>query len=181
MKSITVLFCILLSAQLYAQSMFDKFEDSDDIGSVTINRGMLDIAAAMMAKSDDEDSKEFAEIVENINSIKVFISEDEVASDQMQAAMAEYAKSSALEELMKVKDDDTFLRFYIKNGKNGNRIEELLMFMTGIDHQKKGKDAPYFETVLLTMTGEIDLSKVGTLTDKMKLPHQLKRASKAKN
>ncbi len=152
-----------------SQSIFDKFEDSDRIGTVTINKGMLNLVAKMMEYDDDEDSQEFAEIARGINNIKVFMSEDDGASADMAATMKQYVKSSRLEELMKVKDGDTNLRFYIKNGKNEDRVEELLMFVTGIDDDKHRGKHHNFETVLLTMTGDIDLTKVGSLTKKMKL------------
>nr|WP_299485764.1 DUF4252 domain-containing protein [uncultured Allomuricauda sp.] len=152
-----------------SQSIFDKFEDSDRIGTVTINKGMLNLVAKMMEYDDDEDSREFAEIARGINNIKVFMSEDDGASADMAATMKQYVRSSRLEELMKVKDGDTNLKFYIKNGKNGDRVEELLMFVTGIDDKEHGSKHHKFETVLLTMTGDIDLTKVGSLTKKMKL------------
>lgn len=161
-----------------SQSIFDKFEDSDRIGTVTINKGMLNLVAKMMEYDDDEDSREFAEIARGINNIKVFMSEDDGASADMAATMKQYVRSSKLEELMKVKDGDTNLRFYIKNGKNDDIVEELLMFVTGIDDEKHGRKHHNFETVLLTMTGDIDLTKVGSLTKKMKLHKGLEKLDK---
>ncbi len=161
-----------------SQSIFDKFEDSDRVGTVTINNGMLKIAAAMMADDEDEESREFVELAKNINNIKIFLSEDDSAAADMAATMKQYVKSSKLEELMKVKDGDTNLRFYIKHGKNEDSVEELLMFVTGIDDKKHGNDHHNFETVLLTMTGDIDLAKVGSLTRKMKLHKGLEKLDK---
>ncbi len=107
-----------------AQSIFDKFEDSDRIGTVTINKGMFEIITKMMENDDDPESREFMEIARNIDNIKIFLSEDEGASADMSDAMNKYVKSSRLEELMKVKDGDTNLRFYIKQGKNEDHITE---------------------------------------------------------
>ena len=36
------------------------------------------------------------------------------------------------------------------------------------------------ETVLLTLTGDIDLTKIGSLTRKMNLPEELEKAEKKK-
>ncbi|NAY90630.1 DUF4252 domain-containing protein [Muricauda sp. JGD-17] len=164
-----------------AQSIFDKFEDSDRIGTVTINKGMLDIVSKMMENDEDPETQEFMQIAQNIDNIKIFLSEDESASADMSDAMNQYVKSSKLEELMKVKDGDTNLKFYIRQGKNEDHITELLMFVTGIDEGKHHHSDRHFETVLLTMTGDIDLTKVGTLTNKMKLHKGLENVAKKKD
>ncbi|WP_420322891.1 DUF4252 domain-containing protein [Flagellimonas sp.] len=169
MKKVIVMVLMgILPYMAISQSIFDKFEDSDRIGTVTINKGMLKLAAAMMAHEKDEETREFVELAKSIKNIKIFMSEDEGASADMAATMKQYVRSTRLEELMKVKDGDTNVGFYIKQGKNDDMVEELLMFVTGID-DKHGGDHHNFETVLLTMTGDIDLTKVGSLTRKMKL------------
>jgi hypothetical protein len=35
-----------------------------------------------------------------------------------------------------------------------------------------------FETILVSMTGDIDLNKIGSITNKMNLPDDLKKAKK---
>ena len=152
-----------------SQSIFDKFENSDKIGTVTINRGMLNIASKIMAHDEDEETREFLEIAKSINNIKIFMSEDQGSSADMTATMKQYVRSSKLEELMKVKDGDTNVKFYIRNGKDDDHVAELLMFVTGIEDKHGRKHGRNFETVLLTMTGDIDLAKVGALSKKMKL------------
>ena len=161
-----------------SQSIFDKFEDSERIGSITINKGMLDIVSKMMENDSDPESKEFVEIARRINNIKIFLSEDEDAASDMSATMKQYVKSAKLEELMKVRDGDTNLGFYVKYGKNDDHVEELLMFATGIDEKKNHHSNFEPETVLLTITGDIDLAQVGTLTKKMKLHKGLHKLDK---
>ncbi|UII79184.1 DUF4252 domain-containing protein [Flagellimonas sp. CMM7] len=177
-KVIIILLMGMLPYMGISQSIFDKFEDSDRIGTVTINNGMLKLVTVMMADEKDEDTKDFVELAKSINNIKIFLSEDEGAAADMATTMKQYVRSSKLEELMKVRDGDTNLRFYIKNGKNEDRVEELLMFATGIDDKGHGGKHHKFETVLLTMTGDIDLTKVGSLTKKMKLHKGLEHLDK---
>lgn len=177
-KVIIILLMGMLPILGNSQSLFDKFEDSEGIGSVTINNGMLDIAARMMAGNEDEDSQDFVAIAKSINNIKIFMSEDKDASTDMTATMKQYVKSSKLEELMKVRDGDTNLRFYIRKGKDEDHVSELLMFATGIEEKKNNRSDFHFETVLLTMTGDIDLTKVGSLTKKMNLHKGLNKIEK---
>lgn len=177
-KLLIIILCACAPILGNSQSIFDKFEDSEGIGSVTINNGMLDIAARMMADNKDEESQDFVAIAKSINNIKIFMSEDKGASADMTATMKQYVKSSKLEELMKVRDGDTNLRFYIRKGKDDDHVSELLMFVTGIEEKKNKHSDFHFETVLLTMTGDIDLTKVGSLTKKMKLHKGLNKIEK---
>jgi hypothetical protein len=51
----------------------------------------------------------------------------------------------------------------------------LVSGMKNVDIEVNGRK---FETVLLSLTGDIDLSKIGSLTRKMNLPDELKKAGK---
>ncbi|TMU56884.1 DUF4252 domain-containing protein [Flagellimonas algicola] len=176
MKKLSILLMAFALPYLgVSQSIFDKFEDSDHIGTVTINKGMLNLVATMMAHDEDEDTQELIEVANSVNRIKVFMSEDEGASADMSATMKKYVRSSKLEELMKVKDGDTHVNFYIRNGKDDDHVAELLMFVTGIEDKHGRKHGRNFETVLLTMTGDIDLTKVGSLSKRMKLHKGLRK------
>jgi len=96
----------------------------------------------------------------------------------MQATVDRYLKSSSLQELMRVKDKDANVKFYIKNGKDDDHVSELLMFVTGIRNSDVSINDRQIETVLLTLTGDIDLTKIGSLTKKMNLPEELNKAEK---
>lgn len=177
-KVISVLIGIIVPLVGFSQSVFDKYQDSDNVGSLEINKGLLGIVASMSADEQDEETQEFIDLAKSIDNIKVFVSEDATAAADMAKTMKKYVKSSSLEEMMRVKDGDTNVRFYIKSGKNSDHVTELLMFVTGMDNDKKGKSKGNFETVLLTMTGDIELSKVGALANKMNLPKELKKVEK---
>ena len=78
---------------------------------------------------------------------------------------------------MRVKDKDTNVKFYIKEGKDDDHVRELLMFMTGIENVQMNDRK--IETVLLSLTGDIDLNKISSLTSKMNLPEELNKAGKS--
>ena len=161
----------------FSQSIFDKFEDMDGVASVIINKGMFDLLAKVDADMDEE-AREFKELVDALKGVKVFMTESKEISASMKSTVDSYLKSSSMEELMRVKDDDTHVKFYIKNGKDDNHVEELLMFVTGIDEMKMGRNGKDIETVLVSLTGDIDLRKIGKLTKKMNLPHHMHKADK---
>ena len=51
------------------------------------------------------------------------------------------------------------------------------MFVSGLENVEVGHNGRKLETVLVSLTGDIDLNKIGTLTSKMDLPKDLNKAS----
>lgn len=173
----TFLVIALLPFLGLSQSIFDKYEDMDNVGSVTVNKSMIRLAGNLAAMDEnDEDAQDFKAISRGLNGIKVFITEDKDISDDMNVTVKKYLKSSSLEELMRVKDKDANVKFYIKNGKDEDHVSELLMFVSGINHDKLDIHGRKFESVLVSLTGDIDLNKISSLTNKMDLPEELNEA-----
>lgn len=52
------------------------------------------------------------------------------------------------------------------------------MLVTGIQNANVDIDGRKLETVLLSLTGDIDLNKIGSLTKKMNLPEELNEAGR---
>lgn len=163
-----------------AQSDFDRFEDIDGVSAVIVNKNMFNLLSKMNIDVDDPEAKEYMEIAQNITGLKVFITEDKAVSQDMAATVTKYLKSSKLEELMRVKDKEANIKFYVKNGKDENHVSELLMFVTGMKNVDVEVNDRKIETVLLTLTGDIDLTKIGALTRKMDLPQELNKIEKKK-
>lgn len=179
MKKITLILAIaLLPVTAFSQSIFDKFEKMDNVGAVIVNKGMIDLVASLGSLDDDKEAKDFIEMARGINGIKVFITEDKGVAAEMSSTVRKYLKSSNLEELMRVKDKDVNVKFYIKNGKHKDHVTELLMFVSGMKNMDVDVNGRKFETVLVSMTGDIDLNKIGALTKKMDLPQELNEAGK---
>ncbi len=179
MKNLIIgILAALLPLTVTSQSIFDKYENMDEVGVVVVNRGMIDLLKTIGENADDPEAREFMDVVGGLDGLKVFITEDKSVSAEMQSTVDRYLKTASLEELMRVKDKDTNVKFYIRNGKDENHVSELLMFVTGIDQAKMGPEGRNIETVLLTLTGDIDLRKIGALTNNMDLPKDLEKAEK---
>lgn len=161
-----------------SQSIFDKYEDMDEVGVVVVNKGMIDLLTTIGENADDAEAREFMDVVSGLDGLKVFITEDDKVSSDIHATVKQYLKSAELEELMRVKDQDTHVKFYIREGKDENHVREMLMFATGIDKAQVGPNGRNIETVLLTLTGDVDLRKIGSLTKGMDLPKELEKAEK---
>ena len=175
---ITLLAFLPLTAM--AQSVFDRFEDLEGVSSVIVNENMFNLLGKMNIDSDDPEAQEFMDIAQSLSGLKVFATEDKGIAADMKSTVDKYLKSADLEELMRVKDDDTNVKFYIRSGKDEDHVSELLMFVTGIKNVdvEVNEKQRQIETVLLTLTGDIDLTKIGSLTKKMDLPDELKEVEK---
>ena len=160
----------------FSQSLFDKYEDLDEVTSVIVNKSMFNLLAKIDVEVDDPEAKEFMDIASSLKSLKVFTTDDAAIGKDMRASVNTYLKSSTMEELMRIKDKDANVKFYIKEGKDADHVSELLMFVTGLkDVEANGRN---FETVILSLTGDIDLNKINSLTNKMNLPEELNQAGK---
>jgi len=177
-KYILIAVMAILPLAGFSQSVFDKFEDLDDVTTVIVNKSMFNLLAKMDIETDDPEAQEFISIVNSLKSLKVFTTENKKIGDDMKSSVDSYLSSSKMEELMRIKDKDANVKFYIKEGKDSDHVSELLMFVTGMkDVEANGHK---FETVLLSLTGDIDLNNISSLTKKMNLPKELNEAEKNK-
>ncbi|MCM4171448.1 DUF4252 domain-containing protein [Arenibacter sp. TNZ] len=179
-KNIIIALVAVLPLIGFSQSMFDKYEDLDNVSAVVVNESMFKLLSKINVEVDDKEAQDFMDIAQNLRNLKVFITEDKKVSADMQSTMERYLKSSSLQELMRVKDKDANVKFYIKSGKDEDHVSELLMFVTGVKNMNVEINDRKIETVLLSLTGDIDLNKIGSLTQKMNLPSELSKAGKNK-
>lgn len=185
-KLIVIITLALLPVVTFGQSIFDKYEDLNDVTSVIVNQKMFGMLASIDIDTDDPEADKFLEMAKKITGLKVFTTGDESISKDMNATVASYLKSSTLQELMRIKDGDQTVKFYVKEGKDENHVKELLMFINGLKEVTKGADISIngkkreVETVLLSLTGDIDLREISKLTSKLNVPggEHLKKANK---
>lgn len=152
-----------------AQAQFDKFEDIDGVTSVVVTQKAFSLMSKIGSESDDE----YMDLIKNIESLRVFATESAEVAIQMEKAATSYLKSANLEKLMTVKEDGSNITIYVKEGKTEDFVKELFMFVK--DSEKTSK-----ESVIISLTGDIDLNQIAKLTDKMDLPggEHLEKASK---
>ena len=165
MKKLTILLAIVIAPMLMsAQDTFDSFEDEREVSSVVVTKNMFKLLSQLDLSSNDPEAKEYLELVNNLDNIKIYTTKNKEVAARMDFAVASYlSKSPGLSELMRVKNDDKDIMFYSKEGKNDNYVSELLMHLTGnID----GED----RTIIMKITGNIDLKKISKLTSDLNMP-----------
>ncbi|MBG6133295.1 hypothetical protein IWQ47_004778 [Aquimarina sp. EL_43] len=161
-----------------AQSNFDKYEDMKGVSSVVVTSKMFKLLSQIKLESNDAEVQEYMNLVENIKNIKVFATENAAVGQKMRSDVSNYLKSSSLDELMRVKSDGKNVKFYSKPGKDDDHVSELFMFLDGV---KEDGDGP--NTVVLTITGDIDLKQVSKIADHLNVPggEELKHVKKKGN
>lgn len=177
MKKIAIIIAFAIMPMVsWAQNAFDSFEDEKDVTSVVVTKNMFKLLSKMDLNSTDPEAQEYLKMVNGLDNIRIFTTENPAMAQKMDAAVSKYvAGSSNLGELMRVKDDGKNIKFYSKDGKNENYVSELLMHLDGIVDGKP-------MTVIMSITGNIDLKQISKLTEDLKVPgsDQLKNIDKKK-
>jgi len=145
-----------------AQS-FAKYENMKDVDAMVMTSKMFKMLAKVDLSDDNPEAKEYLKLIENLDEIKMFTSTTASVRNEMQKDVESYLNSNNLDQLMRVKEDGKNIRFYSKSGNRDNYVSELFMFMEG---EKEGEPI----SVILSITGEIDLSQLSRLTSDLKIP-----------
>ena len=187
-KTVIIAVLMLTTLTSFGQSAIDKLEDDENVMALVLNQKMFRMLATMGMNVEDSEDQEYVDMVNNITSLKVFTSGDEVTSKKMTNTVKSYLTSAKLEELMRFKEGDKTVKFYVKEGKDENHVKELVMFMTGLGELTEGENIKVngknlnFETVVISLTGDIDLRQISKMTSQMDIPggDQLKKAGNKK-
>jgi len=191
MKKLVLIIAIMVTPLMsFAQGgLFDKYEDMDGVGSGVVNSKMFQMISSIDIDMDDPEAAAMFEMVKKIKSLKFLTTGDKAISAQMAADVTKYIRSSQLDELMRFKDGEQNVKFYVREGSNPNQVKELLMFVSGLDELTKDQNITIngekreIETVIVSLLGDINLSEISKLTKSMNIPggEHLKKAGDKKN
>ncbi len=155
------------------KDIFEKYSDNSDVTYVSIKPKMFQMIAKMGINVEDAEARAYMDMVQSITSFKTIVTDNQSISADISKWVK--SRSGGLEELMEVKDDGSEVKFYVKEGKDADHVKELLIFVNGIDKMMEekieinGKERK-IETVVVSLTGDIDLNQISKLTDKMNIP-----------
>ena len=173
-KLLVLVIAFLLPLTAITQNdVFEKYSDNTDVTYVNIKPKMFQMIAKMGINEGDPEAKAYMDMVKSITSFKTIMTDNKTIS----ADISKWVKShsGSLEELMQVKDNGSEVKFYVKEGKDSNHVKELLIFVNGIDKvinesvDINGQQRR-IETVIVSLTGDINLNEISKLTEKMNIP-----------
>lgn len=163
MKKIMLVIALTVSPMIsYAQSIFDKLEDMEGVSSVVVSKDAFEILSKFNPESlEDNETMEVFSMINNLNELKVFSTDQPSIANEMEALVKSAIKKFKLTELMRIKEDDSRVKIYVKSGNSKEFVSEVLMFVKGIN--KKTKDN--VDSMIISLTGTIDINKISKLAD----------------
>ena len=173
-KFILTVVMVLASNAFFAQSGFEKYDGQDGVTSIIVNKKMFQMMGSVKVDANDKETQQYLSLMKKLDNLKVFTTTNTKIAADMKLSADKYMKTAGLEELMRVNDSGKNVKIWVKSGSTDTRVKELLMFIENASKQD--------ETVLMSLTGDFELSEVAVLTDKMKIPggDDLKKATKGK-
>ncbi len=169
MKKIIIIIAVILAPFIgnAQKSVFDKYDGDPEVTAVVVSKKAFEMMAKLGGGS--EEAKEYADMVRGISQLKVFTTENKSIAADMQKTVDAYLKASNLSELMRINDKEANVRIYIKEGKDDDHIQELLMFVNGLEKHFDEIEGRSAEAVIVSLTGDIDLNKIAKLTEEMNI------------
>jgi len=151
----SLLFCCSISGQEASglESIFEKYSGNREFTVIEVTKGLFDLLAKI--EMDDPELAEMQHAVAGLERLRVIsLSANENNADARAKFYNDISKNipeSELNELMTVKEKDTDIRFLARYRESV--ISEILMTLNGKD-----------ETVLLSLTGKIDLKHLSNIS-----------------
>ncbi|MDG1822601.1 MAG: DUF4252 domain-containing protein [Flavobacteriaceae bacterium] len=182
MKKKSILIVLMITTLSWGQDVFEKYEYDDSVTYFSISPKMFEMLAKLSVEINDPEAEQFISLVQDIDSFKVISTESSVIGKEIQGWVDKHIKKASLEELMRVRDKEAHIDFYVKSSNNDDFVKELMMFVSNISGKiDLGNRAP--ETVLLYLSGDIDLTQISKIANQMNLPggEQLNNLNKKNN
>jgi uncharacterized membrane protein len=171
-NSILLALTFLISFTGFSQN-FEKYDSMKDVDAVVMTSKMFKLLSKVDLSATDPEAQQYLNLIDNLKEIRIYTSNVSTIRSQMASDVNSYLNKGSLDELMRVSENGNNIKFYSKPGKNDNFVSELFMFMEG---QKDGKPI----SVIMSITGNLDLTKISQLTSDLKVPgsEELKNVNK---
>ena len=163
MRKIILLIALTVASMVTsAQSLFDTLEDMDGVDMLVVNKDMFELLSKFNPdKMKDNKAMQIFAMINDLKSFKMFSTDDSFIADKMEVMANSAIKKHNLTELMRIKEDDSRIKIYVKSTKNKEYVSEVLMFIKGIDKQTKGIS----KSMIISLTGSIDIAKMSDLAN----------------
>lgn len=154
----TLLAVLFLGTQMQAQTtaikkFYQKYESNEAFTVVYVSQHMFSLFSNL--EVEDEEDQMVLDVLKDLEGLHILVTEEN--SERYYKEAIGLVNDPAYEVLMKMREDDTQLQFFVK--KKGNLIDELLL-MVQEDNDK---------FVLINIAGTIDLKKIAALAGAMEI------------
>ena len=161
-KLVIVVAFLIASSASYAQSFFDKLEDMDGVDVVLVTKDAFEMLSKFKdIQIEGNQTMKVFSLIKELKELRVFTTDKSGIANKMDEIVSKSIKNNRLTELMRVKDDDSRVKIYVKTTKKKDYVSEVLIFMRGIE--KKTKEN--VDSVIISLTGNINVNKIAQITD----------------
>lgn len=161
-KTILLLLFVTTPIVLTAQSLFDSLEDLNGVDMVVVTKDAFELISKFKnIKIEDNEGMKVFEMIQDLEEFKMFSTDDAKVATIMGELVNASIKNQNLTELMRIKDDASRVKIYVKTTKNKEYVSEVLMFVKGLS-KKTNKVS---EAVIVSLIGSIDINKISELAD----------------
>jgi hypothetical protein len=163
MKKIIVLIAFIVAPMVTsAQSLFDTLEDLEGVDMVVVSKDAFELLSKFSpGKFKDSEEMKVFEMIKDLKEFKMFSTQEKVIANKMETLVNSSIKNQKLTQLMRIKEENSQIKIYVKSTKNKDFVSEVLMFIKGIDKKTNGMS----EAMLISLTGNIDINKMSDLAD----------------
>ena len=163
MKKIILIIALALSPIVgNAQSFFDSLEDMEGVDMVVVTKDAFELISKFKnVKIDDNEGMKVFQMIKDLKEFKMFSTNKTDVANKMESMVETAIKKQNLTQLMRIKEDDSRIRIYVKASNNKDFVSEGLMFIKGISKQTNKAS----ESMVVPLTGNIDINKMSSLAD----------------
>jgi hypothetical protein len=163
MKKILIIIAFIVTPFVTnAQSLFDSLEDLNGVDMVVVTKDAFELLSKFNPENlEGSEPMKVFNMIKELNNLKVFSTNDNVIADKMESMVNTEIKKEKLTELMRVKEDDSRVKIYVKASNNKDFVSEVLMFIKGVSKKTQGNA----DSVIVSLTGNIDINKMADLAD----------------
>jgi hypothetical protein len=159
MKKITILILFLAySIGVNSQSLFDSLENLNDVDMVVVTKDAFELISKFKnIKIDDNEGMKVFQMIQDLEEFKMFSTKDTVVANKMRDMVNTSIKKENLTELMRIKEDASRIKIYVKTTENKEYVSEVLMFKKEVN--------PISEAIIVSLIGKINIKKMAELAD----------------
>jgi hypothetical protein len=161
-KLITVLIFLTTSIVVNAQSLFDSLEDLNGVDMVVVTKDAFELISKFKNITiDDNEGMKVFQMIQDLDEFKMFSTRDTQVANTMEDMVNKSIKKQKLTELMRVKDEESRVKIYVKTTKKKEYVSEVLMFVKGLSKMTNKTS----EALIVSLIGTIDVNKLSELAD----------------
>lgn len=161
-KLITVLIFLTTSIVVNAQSLFDSLEDLNGVDMVVVTKDAFELISKFKNITiDDNEGMKVFQMIQDLDEFKMFSTRDTQVANTMEDMVNKSIKKQKLTELMRVKDEESRVKIYVKTTKKKEYVSEVLMFVKGLSKMTNKTS----EALIVSLIGNIDVNKLSELAD----------------